>query len=67
MKTKLTTRNLEFKRDTTEYLMKKFFNEKYFDYRSKIIDVFIYRDAKKIKRLTKINRVETIKKVKYEC
>lgn len=62
MSTNLTIRNLEFKRDTTEYLQKKYFNQKYKDYRDEIIDVLLYRDEKKINRMKR--EVLTIKKSK---
>lgn len=46
----LSKRNVEFKRDTIEQLLCKYYNEKYIDYRSSIIDVLVYRDEKRIKR-----------------
>ncbi|HAQ17785.1 MAG TPA: hypothetical protein DCR40_00970 [Prolixibacteraceae bacterium] len=50
-KTVLTIRNLNFKRDTNKYLFQKYFDQKYFDYKDEIIDVIIYRDEKRSKRV----------------
>lgn len=47
----LTERILNFKRDTTLYLTKKYFNQKFFDYRKEIIDILIHRDEKRRKRV----------------
>lgn len=62
----LSNRNLDFKRDTTEYLQTKYFNKKYTDYRDKIIEVLIYRDERKSNRLKRMNEVLTKKNVEYE-
>lgn len=55
-KTVLSIRNLEFKRDTNKYLFQKYFNQKYFDYKDEIIDVIIYRDEKRSKRVLTIKK-----------
>lgn len=62
MRKKLSDRMLEFKRDTNQYLFQKYCNQKYIDYRKEILDVFIYRNEKKINRLKRMNEVLTIKK-----
>lgn len=63
MNKSLTKRNLDFKRDTTEQLFDKFYNQKYFDYKNEIIKVFKYRDEKEIKRLKRLNKFETYKMI----
>jgi len=62
--TELTKRNLEFRRDTTEYLLTKYLSKKYIDYRSDILDVFIYRSEKSTNRIKKAKKVLTTKRSK---
>ena len=63
-KFELTERNLEFKRDTSKYLLTKYLSKKYIDYRSDILDVFIYRSEKRTNRIKKVKKVLTTKRSK---
>jgi len=56
MKTEFTKRNLEFKRDTNKYLFQKYFNKKYIDYKDEIIELLIFRDEKRSKRVLTIKK-----------